>query len=308
VRILFCCLLFVFSVGCGTSPNSFSNSQRFYNGTASVGDFFSITVDSVAHSLTYKNVSNGDSGTVSYTVNDDGTYTLSDPAGNLVSAYEAPGNALLIEAAKAGPDHNQAALITALNKASISASSWANRSYNYVQFRTSSGGIEIGSASVDNQGNVSATGYWPFGSVGQVSAFNLNSFDTSSSQPDASESFLLLPEHAGEHTYMFGRPNGLLAVDTPNGALLATRKTTTKTFDSSFAGSYKAMSYQKTGANMGPNNYESGTPHGMVTLSISSTGHLTIKNKIGTIYLPQLSSHVRRLIPLRPGRVGRSLP
>ena len=92
------------------------------------------------------------SGTASYTVNDDHTYKINDPAGNLVSAYEAPGYALLIEAAKAGPDHNQAALITAVSRTSISVSSWANRSYNYMQFRTSSGGIEIGSASVGQPG------------------------------------------------------------------------------------------------------------------------------------------------------------
>ena len=83
---------------------------------------------------------------------------------------------------------------------------------------------------------------------------------------------------------MFGTLHTLLAVDTPNGALLAVRKNTTKAFDPSLAGSYKAMTYQKIGANMSSNNYESGTPRlGMVTLSISSTGHLTVKNMVGTI-------------------------
>jgi hypothetical protein len=280
VKIARCCVAaLVFSLGCGTAPGTFNASQRYYNGTASVGDFFTFTLDPIAHSLTYKNVSNGDSGTISYILNDDASYTFNDPAGNLLSAYEVPGYSLLIHAAKAGPNHDQPALITALQKANVSLSTWAGRSYNYMQFRTSSGGIEIGSVNVDSQGNVSSAGYWPLGSVGQVSVFNLNNFDTSTFQADASESFLLLPDRQGAHDYMFGTTNGFLAVDTPNGALLAVRKTSTKAFDSSFAGSYRAMFYQKTGANLGPNNNESGTPRlGTATLSISSTGHLTMIN------------------------------
>jgi hypothetical protein len=56
-----------------TTPQS---AQRNYNGTASVGDFLTIDLDSTAHTLTYTNHSNGDAGTVPYTVNTDGTYTL----------------------------------------------------------------------------------------------------------------------------------------------------------------------------------------------------------------------------------------
>jgi hypothetical protein len=243
-------------------------------------------LDPVARSITYKNVSNQDSGTISYSINDDGTYRLADPARNLLSAYEVPGYALLIYAARAGPNHDQPALITAVPNADVSPSTWANRSYNYMQFRTSSGGVEIGSAGMDNQGNVSAIGYWPFGSVGQVSAFNLNNFDTSGFQADLSKSFLFSIEHAGAYTHVFGTPDVFLAVDTPNGAMLGLQKAATKDFDSSLAGSYKAMLYQKSGAKMGSNNYESGTPSlAIATLSISATGHLTMKNNIGTTLL-----------------------
>jgi hypothetical protein len=165
-----------------------------------------------------------------------------------------------------------------------------------MQFRTSSGGIEIGSASVDSQGNVSATGYWPFGSVGQVSAFNLNNLDTRTFQADASGSFLLLPDRQGTHAYMFGTPNGFLAIDTPNGALFALRKAATKAFDSSFAGSYRAMFYQKIGANIEPNNHESGTTGlGTVTLFICSTGHVTMRNNVDTILLSTLQPVGRTL-------------
>ena len=62
-------------------------SVRSYNGTASVGDFLTITLDGTAHTITYNDVSNSESGVVPYTVNSDGTYTLNDPSGNLIAAY-----------------------------------------------------------------------------------------------------------------------------------------------------------------------------------------------------------------------------
>src|SRR5213595_1550583 len=66
------------------------------------------------------------------------------------------------------------ALITAVDKGTISTATWAGHGYNYMQFRTSSGGVEVGSAIVDAQGNVSVTGYWPYGSIGQgTGAFNI---------------------------------------------------------------------------------------------------------------------------------------
>ena len=74
-------------------------TSRAYNGTASVGDFMTIAIDANAHTLHYDNHSNGDSATVPYTVNPDGTYTLVDPTGNLVAAYEVPNFVMMIQAA-----------------------------------------------------------------------------------------------------------------------------------------------------------------------------------------------------------------
>jgi hypothetical protein len=47
---------------------------RSYNGTASVGDFLTISIDSTALTITYKNYTNGETGTVPPVVNADGTY------------------------------------------------------------------------------------------------------------------------------------------------------------------------------------------------------------------------------------------
>jgi len=132
------------------------SKSRSYNGSASVGDFLTINLDASSQTLSYSHLSNGDHGTIQLPVNQDGTYTLSDPAGNLIAAHEV-------------------ALITALQTGSISLATWAGHDYNYMQFRTSSGGVEVGSVSIDSQGDVSVTGYWPYGSIGQT-AFNGGSF------------------------------------------------------------------------------------------------------------------------------------
>ena len=99
--------LFFFLVvltGCGTSTAPTSTSAiRNYNGTASVGDFLTITLNSTASTIEYTNHTNGDTGTVPYTVSSDGTYALADPQGNLLEAFEVPGFVLVVESAKSDP-------------------------------------------------------------------------------------------------------------------------------------------------------------------------------------------------------------
>src|SRR3984893_13376415 len=133
-------LAFLGAAGCkSTSPSAPvlpQSSVHSYNGTASVGDFLTLTLDSTAHTLTYSNHSNGDGGTIPYTVNSDGTYALNDPTGNLLAAYEVPGYALLVQAAKTGPNHNAKALITAVQSTAITIAALENHNYNYMQFRT----------------------------------------------------------------------------------------------------------------------------------------------------------------------------
>ena len=144
-----------------------SAAVRAYNGTASVGDFLTISIDPNALTITYKNYTNGESGTVPYAVNSNGTYTITDPKGNLLSAYEVPGFVLMVEAANAGPNSDTPALITAVESASSSINTFAGRNFNYLQFRTAAGGMEIGTITIDAQGNIQHDGYWPFGALNQ---------------------------------------------------------------------------------------------------------------------------------------------
>src|SRR5712675_1370907 len=108
LRTCFVLLTMFLLVSCSSTPRTTmpTPSSRVYHGTASVGDFMTITIDSATGTIDYTDVSNGDSGTVPFTVNSDGTYTLSDPKGNLVAAYEVPSYAMAIQAAKTGPGMN----------------------------------------------------------------------------------------------------------------------------------------------------------------------------------------------------------
>ena len=276
----------VFALGCGnTSSNpANSNAARSYSGTASVGDFLSITLDPAARTFSYTNLSNGDTGVnIAYVVNADGTYTLQDPQGNLVAAYEVPSFGLLVQAAKAGPNHNTPALITAMAKgSSISTTSWANQSFNYMQFRTSSGGMEVGSVIMDAQGNVHNDSYWPYGASSGQASFHTGSFSASTFTPDPSGAFMTMPNGNGGFDYVFGTPNGVFAVDTSNGAIIGLKKAASKTFAPATAGTYKAIYYQKIGASTGVGNVETGTPSmGNATIVVGSNAQITVQDSQG---------------------------
>jgi len=248
----------------------------------------SITIDSTAQTISYTDVSNGDSGTVPYTVNADGTYSLNDPKGNLVAAYEVPSYALIIQAAKTGPAMNTPALITAVESGQISLSTFEGHAYNYMQFRTAAGGLEVGSVSINASGIGTNSSYWPYGALnagnsGQ-SPFNEGSINMTQAQPDASGTFLRIPDpgNGAAYDYVFGTANGVFAVDTQNGAILGLPKAATKDFDPSVAGTYKAIYYLKVNATTGQGNVETGTASlGNATITVSNLGQVTVTDAQG---------------------------
>lgn len=283
------CLL----VSCSSPPQTTvpaSPASRVYHGTASVGDFMTITVNSAAQTIAYTDLSNNTSGTVAYIVNSDGTYTLNDPTGNLVGAYEVPNYAMLIQAAKTGPSANTPSLITAVESGQISLATFEAQPYNYMQFRTAAGGVEIGSISVNSQGLAAHTSFWPYGAYNSgnqgQSPFDNNNIDLSQAVLDSSGTFLTLPEpnNPSVSDYVFGTANGMFAVDTANGAILGMKKAASAAFDPTVAGTYKAIYYQKTGASTGQGNVESGTPSlAHATLVVTSTGDVVIDDAQGNL-------------------------
>ncbi len=280
------CALLVFAgllVGCNSTPKSNPVATvRSYDGTASVGDFLTISVDSATQTITYKNYTNSETGTVPYTVNSNGTYTIADPNGNLLVADEVPGSMLVVEAANAGPNKNTTALITAIESVPASINTFAGKNFNYLQFRTSSGGVELGTVSIDSSGDISHAGYWPYGTLQQpADPFNTGSFSASSITEDPSGDFFTLSAGGGT-SYVFGTQNGLFAVDTPSGTILSLPKTTSKSFDPSVAGTYTAIFYEKANAITGENNTETGTPsEGTATVTITTSGAVSIADSNG---------------------------
>ena len=275
--VAFACVL----AGCDSSSTNGTNpvsSPRSYNGTASVGDFLTISINSSAHTISYKDYTNGESGTAPYTVNTDGTYAINDPNGNLLVGYEVPGFVMMIETAKSGPNRNTPALVSAIESVPSSINTFAGQNFNYLQFRTAAGGVEIGTISIDVQGNVQHAGYWPFGAF-SASLFNSGGFPASSVQEDPSGDFFVISDSGGSSNYAFGTPSGFFVVDTGNGTILSLPKASAKTFDAGTAGTYTAIYYEKANAQTGQGNVETGTPaQGKATVTISSSGLLTISD------------------------------
>ena len=272
-----------------SSPHHSLTAERAYTGSASVGDFFNLRLDPVTQTLTYYNRSNGDAATVPYSANSDGTYTLNDPSGNLTSAYEVPNFGILVAAQRAGPNHGSLALITALRTTPFALSSLVERQYNYLQFRTTSGGPEAGSLVIDARGDVSLSGYRPYtqrGMGSRSSAFTHASISATQFQEDSSGTFLKVAEAQGGFDYVFGMANGVFVVDTANGAVLAFKKAASKNFDPAFAATYQAVYYEKIGVTIDANQQEVGTADlGHATVTIDATAQVTVSDADGNIML-----------------------
>ncbi len=277
------------------SCNSTSNvgatkpAVRSYNGTASVGDFLTISIDSTAMTITYTNHTNGETGTVPYTVNADNSYTIADPQGNLLSAYEVPGSVMVVQAANAGPNQDTVALITAVASVPVTVETFAAKNFNYFQFRHRDGGAEFGTVTIDAQGNITANSYDPGAILWQPGGtyFNGSTFPASGLTEDPSGNFFVVHEQSGSDSTVFGTQSGLWAVDNSNGAILGLPKAATKDFDPASAGTYSAIYYEKPNAQMqgqGNSSVEVGTPvEGKATVTVSGSGVVTITDSQSNI-------------------------
>ena len=88
--------------------------------------------------------------------------------------------------------------------------------------------------------------------------------------------------NSGQYDYVFGTANGVFAMDTPNGAILAFKKAASSVFDPNFAGTYQAIYYQKINASTGAGNVETGTPSlGNATFTITNAGQVTVQDAQG---------------------------
>ncbi|HYE07486.1 MAG TPA: hypothetical protein VEL07_18360 [Planctomycetota bacterium] len=302
-------------VGCGlpfggSDDEEEVSTARTYNGTASVGDFISIAIDDEAGTIAYENRSNGDSGTATFEVDSNGVFTIDDPSGVLgTSGYEVPGFALILEAAGTGPTSDEPSIITAFTKDAVSPSDMTSGEYNYMQFRTNSGGVELGHISMAPAG-VTAGGYWPYGGRPGATA----------EDPPLEAGFLpddLLPaadivqgsdsthltityEDMGveQTSYLFRTTGGFFAIDTPNGGLVCVRAADDAAYDPAVAGSYRSMIYRKLDAHTDSNNDESGTPSiGAYTITLDAAAEVVVTDGVteiarGTLLPVAASPHI----------------
>jgi hypothetical protein len=291
---LACALLILAGIsGCGnlatttTTPSTPAAVTHNYNGTASVGDFLTITLNTTALTLTYTDLTNGLTGTIPYTVNANGSYTLIDPAGHLTSAYEIPGYALVIQANNVGPNKDTAALITAVESGPITLGTFANNSYNYMSFRTNFGGVEIGSISIGSTSGTN-TNFWPYGNVapGAGGAFGGGSMDFSGLTESASGTYIsgVIPNTGGGTETIFGTASGFFIVDTPNGSIIGLPKAASSAFDPTVAGTYNGIFYEKANVTMANGaNVETGTAStSQATIVVTAAAGTTLPNILVT--------------------------
>lgn len=287
LRLSFSLLILAALTGCSTQVTTSTpqSTIRSYNGTASVGDFLTISVNPSALTLSYTNATNGTAGTIPYTVNADGSYALNDPTGNLIAAYEIPNYAMVIESMKSGPSANTPALITAVESSPIALTTIENSNYNYMQFRTNFGGMAIGSVNIGSS-TANTTEYWPYGAVssGGNQSFNQGSIPLSIFTEDQSGSFLsgAMPNGGGAVT-LFGTANGFFIVDTGNGSILGLQKASSAEFNPNDAGTYTALVYRKKNVQMdNSTNSETGAVTFVeATITITSQGLLTMTGPTG---------------------------
>ena len=269
----------------GDAVASVAVTSHSYKGTASVGDFITFDLDTSALTFSYHNVTNGLSGSGTYVVNTDGSYFISESSGCFTDAYEIPGYALVLKGTRTGPTQDITSLVTSFKSQTNTIASVANKSYNYMQFRINSGGLEVGNVTLGAAAQITTSHYWPYGNfsdpMNPSNAYQVDSTFPGSPTEDAATGALYLAiDDNGTMTdnYIFSTTDGLLAVDTGNGSLVCLEDAASSTLSTSNAGTYRGLSYGKTGANTGMGNIETPTVGmvGKTTVSVAADGTLLI--------------------------------
>jgi hypothetical protein len=261
-RIALCCSLSAIAlgvVGCSIAksdgePAITPNSYQ-YSATASVGDFVDIIVDGATHMVTYDNKSTGQTGNARFRVTPDGSYVFASDTGTMdpVMGYEVPGFAFIMAANNTGAA-GVPSILTSVHTQPISVSDLPG-AYNYMQFRTGGGGMEIGDVHIDASQIIPSS----YGPNGGGSPFHTSLFQLSNVQEHGSYLSMVDVDDDGNSSgndYIFRTTDGFFAVDTPYGGLVCLQKAASKEFDPATVGNYHAMIFGKVGAQSGSGNTE----------------------------------------------------
>jgi hypothetical protein len=186
-------------------------------------------------------------------------------------------------------------------------STFANKNYNYIQFRTSAGGLEVGSVKIGaNSGQNSS--FWPYGNISNdpEGAFHNGTLDFSAIHADASGTFLSQADGNGGTDYIFGTSGGFFMVDMSNGSLIGLPKAATAAFDPTVAGTYSGIFYTKANAATGAGNVETGTPStDQATIVITAAANITVTDSQGNTFINATLTPVANSSYLYDGSAGK---
>lgn len=270
--------------GCSSSSDHDDSSVRDYRATAGAGDFIKMQLDPTDKTYTYENLTTEYSETGTYTTSESGylSFTAGDGRSCLRGAFEAPDLALVMIADNTGSSKDKTSIVFGLPKNTMTTSDVTDRGatdYNLIQFRTTDGGIEIGTASFAN-GVMTSTGYEPtkngvihgipsdFGEQGVLQLSDDASYVIFNKEEDMGEGPVILKN------YLFKTAlEGVLAVDTPQGSMLVVEQQDTKDFQSAWAGTYHAVIYEGSGIE---SQVDTTGNVANATITVSADGALTV--------------------------------
>jgi hypothetical protein len=256
-----------------------------------VGDFLNVVIDPATSTLSYDNVTNGQSGVASYTVATDGSYDVTDPNGSVLSAIELPGYALVMDLDHAGPNSDTRSFAFGIQQAPISLDTFGIDRGVVMQFRTNSGGMQVGCVSIEFPSSITMDEYWPFGALNnQGLAYRHEQAPIAGVEEDPSGYFLKAAQTEGGYSYVFQTPSGIAAIDNPNGNMIIFQQPETPAFDAAWAGEYTSLIYRKDDAGRGGTAPDGGPEAEVGTasidkrnISIGQDGSLVLADGAGSV-------------------------
>jgi hypothetical protein len=291
--------------GGGGGGGSNTSTKHDYNGTASVGDFITLTIDRDASVLHWANGTNGETGEAPFTVDTDGALLVAADDGQIKKAYEIPGYGVVALDPKAGPGHDRQSPVFLWEKTAATKSQFKAMTMNFIQFRNS-GAFEVGCGSIAADGSaINHSGYLPeqviFGqsqfSPGQTlpilsaapanpSTFNGvvlgdRSDGTISFQPYKS----VIPGPDGSPGVLF-KAGSSWVIDVDNGSVFLLDAPSTKAWQASNAGTYHLMGWRVSGMTSTPASGTGGFIE--TTVTIDEAGQMTIADPGGAAQVVSL--------------------
>lgn len=276
--------------GTGEGEDPPLTPNQLYLGSASVGDFRLLTADRSTRIISDQNITTGQTASLPYLVAGDESYSVRNPQGQLVDAWEVPGVTLLGTSTLSNPPLGEPSLVTALPGAAITRDTLKRGAYNVLHLRTRLGGFEAGCLEVDPGANIIHQTFSPYRLHNQDQA-TLPAFQTpatwNSSNMVAAASGNALSmrfnpaDRFSRYCYIFQSSN-LVILDTPEGSMICAPQTEAAALDPTKLGTYNGVVYRKTGATMTNPTSTTGTesPAATVakcTVAISGAGHIRVQ-------------------------------